>query len=201
MKTTDRGAFGALLTDVLAFYKQDASTFALSVWWEACKSFDLEQVRRALTAHAMDPDRGQFPPKPADLVRQLRGTHGDRAQLAWGLVYEAMGRVGAYASVEFGDPAIHAAIVDGGGWTAMCRCEERDLPFVQKRFCDAYRVYSQRGAPNAPQTLAGDHALQLAGTKWVDRAPRPVLLGLAKEKAMGPAIAAPKGVSTEGASA
>jgi hypothetical protein len=72
MNESQKPDFVKMITEVLAFYKQDTSRFAISVWWEAAKHFDFEQVSKALTAHAMDPDRGQFPPKPADLVRQLQ---------------------------------------------------------------------------------------------------------------------------------
>lgn len=156
MRPSDQAAFGALLTDALAFWRQDVTTFTLDVWWEACRGFDIEQVRKALTAHAMDPERGQFAPKPADLVRQLQGTHTDRALLAWGRVWDAMQSTGAYQSVDFGDPIAHAAIVDIGGWVSLCRIDLNDLPFVQKRFCDAYRLYSARGKPDAPLRLAGE---------------------------------------------
>lgn len=156
MTPNDRSAFAQLLTQVLGFYRQDASDFALTVWWQACKAFELEQVRKALTAHAMDPERGQFAPKPADLVRQLQGTHTDRALLAWSRVWNAMQSVGAYQSVNFSDPIIHAAIVDIGGWQALCRINLDELPFVQKRFCDAFRTYSARGKPDAPLRLVGE---------------------------------------------
>jgi len=159
MAPADRAAFAALMTQALAFYRQDVTEFVLEVWWNACQPFGLDQVRKALTAHAVDPQHGQFAPKPADLVRQLVGTHGDRALMAWGKVHEAMASVGAYASVDFGDAAIQAAIVDIGGWPALARAEIAELPFWQKRFCDAYRVYAQRGAPDAPRQLAGQHAL------------------------------------------
>ena len=67
----DKPAFVELLTQALGFYGQAVSPFAVSVWWQACQGVELDQVRRALTAHAMDPDRGHFAPKPADVVRQL----------------------------------------------------------------------------------------------------------------------------------
>ena len=73
-----------LVTDVLAFYRQPVSEFTLSVWIAACRNYEVEQVRKALTAHATDAERGAFPPKPADLVRALEGTKTDRAQIAWG---------------------------------------------------------------------------------------------------------------------
>lgn len=149
-------ALHALIADVLAFYRQDVNEFTLSVWRQACDGFEPEQVRKALTAHAMDPDRGQFAPKPADMVRALQGTQADRSLIAWGQVLDAIRRVGAYQSVEFPDKAIHAAIADMGGWPAVCRTETEDLPFVQKRFCEAHRTYSQRGHSAAPR-LSGDH--------------------------------------------
>lgn len=157
MEPTDRVAFAQLLTQALAFYRQDVTPFTLDVWWEACKGVALEQVRKALTAHALNPDRGQFAPKPADLVRQLQGTHTDRALLAWGRVFEAMSSIGAYASPDLGDPVAHAVIVDMGGWTAVCRSELDALPFTQKRFCDTYRTYSARGdVSGMPQRLIGE---------------------------------------------
>lgn len=163
MQSTDRRAFGEFLTQVLAFYKQDASDFAMQVWWDACKPFDLEQVRKAISGHAMHPEKGQFCPKPADLVRELAGTHTDRALLAWGRVSRAMSDVGAYASVDFGDPAIHATVRELGGWAAICRVENDEQHFLQKRFCDFYRTYTTRGAPDAPLQLQGAHDVTNAG--------------------------------------
>lgn len=178
MQPRDFEAFQALLADALAFWRQDVTAFTLGVWWEACRRFELEQVRKALTAHAMDPERGQFPPKPADLVRQLQGTHTDRALLAWGKVFETMQSTGAYQSVDFGDPIAHAAIVDLGGWVSLCRIDLNDLPFVQKRFCDAYRLYSSRGKPDAPLRLAGESELTNAKIALPPPA-KTVLLGAA----------------------
>lgn len=159
MQNADREPFQALLTDVMAFYRQDVSKFALSVWWTACQPFELEQVRKALTAHAMDPEHGQFAPKPADIVRQLQGTHTDRALVAWGRLYEAMRTIGAYTSVAFDDAAIHAAVDDLGGWMALCRGTTDELPFLQKRFCDAYRMYAKRPGHGYPAVLLGEHDL------------------------------------------
>lgn len=175
MQATDRTPFAELLTDALAFYGQTVSTFALSVWWQACQSFDMEQVRRALTAHAMDPERGNFAPKPADIVRQLQGTHTDRSLVAWGMVLEAMQRVGAYTSVVFDDPAIHAAIEDLGGWPKICREPMDALPHLQRRFCESHRVYTKRPELAYPPLLVGAHEAEnrLAGHK----VPPAVLIG------------------------
>ena len=157
MQPSDRPDFKALLTEAMAFYRQDVTTFSLGVWWAACERFDMEQVRKAMTAHALDPDRGQFVPKPADIVRQLQGTSTDRSLMAWSKVMEAAQRVGAWRSVVFDDPAIHAAITDLGGWPTVCRGEIDELPFLQKRFCDAHRAYAQRPGFAYPPRLVGNH--------------------------------------------
>ncbi len=163
MQSRDKGAFAALITDVLGFYRQDASEFALSVWWEACKGADMEQIRKALNAHAVHPEKGQFPPKPADIVRELGGTFTDRALIAWGRVSRAMSDVGAYASVDFGDPVIHAVVRELGGWSAICRVPNDEQQFLQKRFCDFHRTYTTRGAPReAPLQLQGESDTQNA---------------------------------------
>ena len=157
MKAQHRPEFARLITDVLAFYRQDVSEFALHVWWQACEQFELEQVSKSLTAHAMDPDRGQFAPKPADMVRVLRGTLVDRSLIAWGKVLDAIMRVGAYQSVAFDDPAIHIAITDMGGWTQVCRSNTDDLPHLQRRFCELHRTYSTRPETPYPARLVGAH--------------------------------------------
>lgn len=178
MQAADRDAFVSLMTAALAFYRQEATTFTLGVWWEACRDFSLEQVRKALTAHARSPDRGQFPPMPADLVRVLQGTQQDRSLIAWGKVFDAMQRVGAYESVDFGDPAVHCAIEDAGGWPQLCRTPMDQLQFLQKRFCDAHRAYSNRGEAVRPVAyLPGVHESQ---NRASGKAPAPpVLLGQA----------------------
>lgn len=155
---SDMPAFSELLTDAMAFYRQDVSSFALSVWWSACERYSLEQFRKALTAHAMDAERGQFAPKPADIVRHLEGTATDRSMLAWGKVLDAMQSVGAYSDVVFDDPAIHAVIEDLGGWPKVCRGQVKDLGYLQHRFCEAHRAYSGRGQFDYPRLLAGDRS-------------------------------------------
>lgn len=165
MAPHEKPEFVELLTQALGFYGQAVSPFAMGVWWQACKGFELAEVARALTAHAMDPDRGQFAPKPADLVRVLRGTSADRSLIAWGKVLDAMQRVGAYRTVVFDDSAIHAAVADMGGWPAICRGNADELQFTQKRFCDLHKAYSARPDAAYPARLLGEHDLanRLAG--------------------------------------
>lgn len=175
MNEQDKRAFKELVTNVMAFYRQDTSPFALQVWWTACQTFSLEQITKAMSAHAVDADRGQFAPKPADVVKALQGTKTDRARSAWGKVMDAMQRVGAYQTVCFDDPVIHAVIEDIGGWMGLCRSDFEQLSFTEHRFCESYRAYSGRSDVAYPAKLLGQHEVdnRQAGRKVSP----PVLIG------------------------
>lgn len=178
MNAADQKKLADVLGGVHDFYGKELSKFAVTVWLQACEMFDVEQVTKALSAHLMDAERGQFMPKPADIVRQLEGTRTDRSLIAWGKVLDAMQRVGAYQSVVFDDGAIHGAISDMGGWAAICRSETDELPFTQKRFCDLHRAYSARPDMPYPARLVGDHELHNA-PRGYSVAP-PMLIGDAR---------------------
>lgn len=177
MTNNEKPRFQALLADVLAFYRQDLSPFAMSVWWQACERFDFQQVSKALNAHALDPERGQFAPKPADLVRVLAGTTTDRAAIAWGKTFEAMGSVGAYTDVVFDDPAIHAVVEDLGGWPKLCRTDLKELGYLQHRFAESYRAYVGRGQFEYPRRLGGDRSPDSEYLKVGLKLPRPATVG------------------------
>ena len=175
MKREDFRRFGLALAACAELYGKTVSEGAMSLWWQALERFDIDQVERAFRAAVEDAESGQFMPRPADLIKRLEGTRTDRALIAWGKVMDAICRVGAYQSVVFDDGAIHAAIEDMGGWTHLCRSNEDELPFLQKRFCDLHRAYSARPDHAYPARLLGEHELinRLAG----HRAAPPTLVG------------------------
>lgn len=156
MRVEDFDQFRELMAEVYAFYRQDLSGFVLDIWWQAMKQFDLDTLRNALGQHCMNPDTGQFCPKPADVMRMLGGTTKDAALLAWARVERAVSEHGSWATVVFDDPIIHKAIEDLGGWVQLCTQGQEEWPFVEKRFCDYYRAYRTRGVlPPYPPKLVG----------------------------------------------
>jgi hypothetical protein len=177
MRADEMPAFKDLLTDAMAYYGKDCSKFTLTVWWGALLGCELEQVATALQRHATDPERGQFAPKVADLVRMLQGTSTDRAALAWGKVHEAMSAVGAYSDVVFDDPAIHAVVEDLGGWPKVCRTDLQELSYLQHRFQEAHRAYTTRGQFEYQRRLAGDRSPDYEYARSGLPLPRPALVG------------------------
>lgn len=177
MKIHEMEEFSDLLKDVMAYYGKDCSQFTLSVWWSACQNYELAQIAESLQKHAMAPDRGQFAPKVADILRVVSGTVSDRSALAWGKVHGAMSSVGAYTDVVFDDPAIHAAIEDLGGWPKVCRVETSELSYLQHRFQEAHKAYTERGKFDYMRRLPGDRSPDHDYTSRGLPVPRPALIG------------------------
>lgn len=177
MHQSEKPKFVGMLSDVMAYYGKDASPFLIGVWWDACSGVSFEQVAKAMNAHVKDAERGVFPPKVADIVRALQGTSTDRAALAWGKVLGAMGSVGAYQDVVFDEAAIHAAIVDCGGWQKVCRGDLSELSYLQHRFCQSHKAYTERGAFDYPRMLGGDRSPDSEYLKYGRPLPKPVIVG------------------------
>lgn len=156
MTESDQKQFYTLVSHVYAFYRQDTSAFALGVWWQAMKPFDFAAVADALNRHCVNPDSGQFMPKPADVVKMLQGSSQDSAMVAWAKVDKGVRQVGTYASVAFDDPIIHRVIHDMGGWVVLGTKTEHEWPFVAKEFENRYRGYRVRSeTPEYPSHLVG----------------------------------------------
>ena len=103
MQTDDFQKFHDGIIGVMGFYGRSVSSFALDVWWMALKEHDLAAIVDAFNRHLTNPDAGQFPPKPADIIRMLQGSTQDSALRAWAKVDQAVRRIGTYCDVVFDD--------------------------------------------------------------------------------------------------
>ncbi|MEW9581384.1 DUF6475 domain-containing protein [Paraburkholderia sp. DGU8] len=156
MQTTDAPKLVELVSGVYAFYRQDFSKFAASVWVNAVQPFDFEAVADALNRHCVNPDSGQFVPKPADIVKMLQGSTQDSALGAWARVDRAVRSCGTYESVVFDDALIHRVITEMGGWVLIGAKGEDEWPYVRNEFVNRYRGYKMRGeTPDYLPVLVG----------------------------------------------
>jgi hypothetical protein len=152
----DREQFFALIGDVYAFYDKKFSDFVGRVWWEAMKPYDLAAVSDAMNRHCVNPDVGQFLPKPADIVRMLAGSTQDAGLVAWAKVDKAVRHVGTYRSVVFDDALTHRIVSDMGGWVSLGTKTEDEWPFLKNEFVNRYRGYRGRSeVPEYPPVLIG----------------------------------------------
>jgi len=139
---TDRERLLTALAAVYAFYEREITELACQFWCEDMADFPVEAVERAFAAHRRDPERGQFLPKPADIIRQLQGDSTQRAAVAWGEALECARNGGAgYARLP---PATRAALDSLGGMLALRRADDTQLPFLQRQFIAGHKAVVHR---------------------------------------------------------
>ena len=177
MVDDDKKEFAQFMAGMFAVYNKEVSQMLLRIWFESLRQYDLKAVKDALARHLLNPDSGQFLPKPADVVRLIGGTTIDTALEAWSAVDNAVRTVGTYRSVAFADPIIHKVIQDMGGWVAFGNKKEDEWPFVAKEFQTRYRGIKTTGQPvDALPQLTGIAAQQnsVAGIQYAEP---PILIG------------------------
>jgi hypothetical protein len=75
MFETDFDDFAALLDAAYSLHPRTPALPAVgkAMFFRAMAAYPLEVVRASIDAHVKDSQRGQFPPKPADLIAQIEG--------------------------------------------------------------------------------------------------------------------------------
>ena len=139
---TDRERLLTALAAVYAFYEREITELACQFWCDDMAPYPVEAVERAFAAHRRDPERGQFLPKPADIIRLLEGDSTQRAALAWAEALECARNGGAgYPRLP---EATKAALDSMGGMLALRRADDSQLPFLQRQFVASHRAVVHR---------------------------------------------------------
>lgn len=177
MNTNELKSFSELLTGALEVYGQRTSKLVINIWWNALEKYEFNVVEQAFGDHIVDPDVGQFPPKPANIIRNIDGSRETRAMLAWAKVQKAIGSVGGGATVCFDDRYIHATIGDMGGWSKLCIVEEDELPFKAREFEKRYNSHSKHGVEEFPRKLIGSSDAHNLANGFMNFISVPVTIG------------------------
>lgn len=155
MNQNDKRNFANTLIGVCELYGKQASPEFIALFWDLLCGYELEDIQRAFRAHALNPDAGQFLPKPADIVRYIDGGSQTRAARAWAKVEKAMRTIGGGDSVVFDDPLIHAALDGLGQWPELCVTPSNELQFLQTKFEKRYQALVVCPPSNYPRVLIG----------------------------------------------
>lgn len=159
MQPIDRIKLAETLAVIYAAKTKSISNALVELFFQTLQEYDIEAVCKAMFAHMRNPDTGMHVPQPADIVRMIAGSTGDRAMDAWALVERAIRQIGPMASVAFQDGVIHRVIDDMGGWIRLCSTSnEEDLRFrgieFQKR-CRGFWLGDKLGR-DFPSYLIGE---------------------------------------------
>ena len=155
MNTNDMEAFDQIWTEAHEVYGRKPEPRVVYMVFQALISFPLKDIERALCRHLTNPDTGQYPPKPADIVRLIQGSSQTTSGEAWAKVDRAIRCVGNYRTVVFDDPKIHAAIDRLGGWQKISLTEEKEYPFLRNNFLKLYQGFTVQPPETFPRKLIG----------------------------------------------
>lgn len=176
MKAEDRYEFATCLTACQEALnrKPPLTEAAIEIYWSALADLSIEEFRLGLSRHCRS---SRFFPSPADILEAVRGPAEDRALRAWSRVEKAIERHGAYESVVFDDPLIHAVISDMRGWIGICGMTDDQAPWVQKEFVRRYQGYVSSPPPEVQPKLVGIHERLNRAGGYVTCIPEPKLIG------------------------
>lgn len=142
-----------LLIMMANYYREQFSESDIAFWLMDLGDYSFKEVLSAFDIWRKTNDRM---PKISNIVGILEGSSEDRALAALIKVEKAMEMHGAYATVVFDDPGIHATIESLGGWIKACRQTEYEFTWWKKDFRERYQHFDQMGlSPEVPVKLPG----------------------------------------------
>lgn len=89
MNSTDKVGFTAIIAKTWRFYGKTPTGEDVANWFELLADVPLAAIATAFQRHLTDTERGQYLPKPADIIRHLKSRHESAhpgPDEAWGMV-------------------------------------------------------------------------------------------------------------------
>jgi len=163
MNNLNKKDFADLIAGIGEVYSKQVSKAMMTIYFDALKGFDIDQVKLGFNQHVIDPKHGSFFPKPADIIRQLQTKEiptEDKALLAWNQIIREMRRVGSYGSLKLDDRQAMAAIKAVKSWKDLCAMPESGLTWVKKEFMANYSMYDHTPLDALPSSLPGLEELE-----------------------------------------
>jgi len=168
MNEQDKKKFHELMVGAGEVYGKDITKPLLSLYFNALEDLSIEQVSHAFTSHVKSTGKeGTFFPKPADLIRQIKGSEedrkastDDRAMIAWACIEREMSRIGSYQPLNLEDKQALATVKSMGGWSKLCETTYDQLPFRRREFIKMYETFERTPIEKLPASLPGFHELE-----------------------------------------
>jgi hypothetical protein len=165
----EKNKFVGIMTGLCEMYNKEPSKFLINTYYEIFKKFTTDEFGNAVTSCLKNRPYNSLP-KPAEILEYLEGTRDDKALAAWIEARKAVVKIGMYETVEFDNPIISHCIKELGGWEAFCSVDDKERPFIEKRFCEYYRLFLKRGIKE-PTKLPG--IIEIKNTEKGQEIPKP----------------------------
>ena len=157
-------AFANLMTGLAENYSSDITPAGMKIRFMALKEFPLQVIEEAVF-RMIRSRRFNSTPNVGDIIAEITGDAGDRAEIEFTKVLDAIRRLGSYRSVKFEDPVTTATIEAMGGWTKICAEMTTDQErFFRREFARIYTSYN-RERITSDQILLG--AVDVTNSQFV----------------------------------
>lgn len=195
MSELDKRLFEEYMTGLCEMYDKEASKALMRLYYAVLRHLPPEQFKKGVETLLMRKTFNKMP-LPAEILEAVGGKPEDAALLALHKLEKAMQDYGAYESVMFDDPVIHAVVerVDWNGergWIGLCHMPLDELKWWKKDFPKAYAAY--QGQVKTVTPMLGIHDSHNMGTVK-DYSPKVRLIG---DKAKIKALSAPESKEIE----
>lgn len=139
----DRREFAVGLAVLSAGIGKEIPEATVAVWYDVLCDLNPAQLKAGILAVLKESQYSGLPPVGVIRKAALGGASErlavtDRGQLAWEKVIATIRSVGGYASVQFDDPIVTAAVRSLGSWADICGKTIDELVWVKKEFLSAY---------------------------------------------------------------
>ena len=162
MDDSNKKEFATLFYGTGELYDKPVTKNLLQLYFNALKTFSMDEITTGVNAHMMDAKHGSFFPKPADIVRHLQTgdlSAEDKAELAWAQVVREIRVTGSYGSLKLDDRQAMAAVKSLGSWKQLCASTVDEMTWKKKEFISVYETYEKTPLDMLPSSLPGRIAL------------------------------------------
>lgn len=173
MTENDRSAFAKIMMTLAEVYDKKLTDQFIKLYMAALVQYSIDEIESAAAQIIRTKTFHKFP-LPAEFIEILEPPEKieTTAILSLDTVFEAMERYGAYQSIAFDDPIIHAVITYLGGWEKVClsrrQCTtETTDRFWRKEFCELYRAFRNSDLSGVPDYLPGTYERQNTQSGYV----------------------------------
>ena len=158
MDDSNKKDFAVLFYGTGELYDKPVTKNLLQLYFNALKTFSMDEITAGVNAHMMDSKHGSFFPKPADIVRHLQTgdlSAENKAELAWAQVIREMRVTGSYGSLKLDDRQALAAVKSLGSWKQLCASTVDEMTWKKKEFISMYETYEKTPLDMLPSSLPG----------------------------------------------
>ena len=172
------------LSSTSEIYGKYPSKELLRIYFDYLINYSIENIAAAFKKHSLDPNVGQFFPKPSDIVRNISGDRlstKNNALIAWAAVEAAISSVGSYGTLELDDKQALMVIRTMGSWSQFCQTDRDKMPFKKQEFIGMYEAFNSTAIEDMPDCLMG--IADLANQRQIESGPVTSLMdGLKKHQ-------------------